>query len=101
MSYTKLKSLLGITALLRPLMIGSFKQEPPRPKKMRVPGVYVPARPRSGPQEVINRMTNWQRHQWWKAGCPGIRGRNDGDFAALEYYAGLQRPNRKAGGKNG
>lgn len=42
-------------------------------------------------QAAIGRLNGWQRHQWARAGYPGLRAR---DIAALEPFAAMGRDRR-------
>lgn len=41
-------------------------------------------------QKLLNSMTNWQRHQWWKAGAKKR-------LRDLRKFAALERPPRSVG----
>ena len=66
----------SMAAALRANLIGDrvgVEYSPPRPRPTEPPAPLPPKRravPRTEQQDVIQSMTNWQNHQWMKAGSP-------------------------------
>lgn len=78
-------SLIGaIMAMQLPGSIPFTRAEGRALPKHRAPVSAVrPNKPFSPFQQAVNRMTNWQRSQWARAGYPGLR---DEDIKKLEFF---------------
>lgn len=93
-------SLANASPIIRPRLI----ETAPKIAQQKYRRLPKPMRPRNGAcrtpeQRIINRMTNWQRHQWFKACNAGLK--NPYNLETLEYFAALPRPNNKAGKAGG
>ena len=98
----KRPTLIGLAAAMIPALASRRIGEaiphftPPAPR-VPPPPPPEPRRPlsrRTPEQTTLHRMTNWQNHQWMKAGCP--RGKRLQEFAELQFGHALPPKGKSA-----